>query len=74
MPENDPFLNTVEAAAYVRIDPRTFEAWRRQGRGPIYHKYTARCVRYRRSDLDRWLNERRVESRRARPNPAKGDR
>ena len=74
MPENYPFLNTIEATAYVLTDPRTLETQRRQECGPIYHKYTGRCVRDRRSDLGRRLNERRVESCRARTKPAKGDR
>jgi predicted DNA-binding transcriptional regulator AlpA len=51
---NDPKCHTAKAAAYVGCSPRTLEKWRQTGGGPIYLKI-GRAVVYRKSDLDRWL-------------------
>lgn len=59
--QNDPLLDTIEAANHLRVDPRTLAAWRRRRRGPVYHRYSHRCIRYKLSDLDRWLAARCVE-------------
>jgi len=45
-----PFLNTVEAAARLRLTRNTLEKMRVQGRGPIYRKH-GRYVRYHIEDL-----------------------
>ncbi len=45
-----PFLNTVEAAAWLRLTKNTLEKMRVQGRGPIYRKH-GRYVRYHIEDL-----------------------
>jgi hypothetical protein len=49
-PEPPPFLNTVEAAAWLRLTKNTLEKMRVQGRGPIYRKH-GRYVRYHIEDL-----------------------
>ena len=40
-----PFLNTVEAASWLRLTKSTLEKMRVQGRGPAYRKH-GRYVRY----------------------------
>jgi hypothetical protein len=45
-----PFLNTNEAAAWLRLTKNTLEKMRVQGRGPIYRKH-GRYVRYHIEDL-----------------------
>jgi Helix-turn-helix domain len=45
-----PFLNTVEAAAWLRLTKNTLEKMRVQGRGPVYRKH-GRYVRYHIEDL-----------------------
>jgi len=53
---DDELLDTKSAAAYIAIDPRTLEGWRYRGQvGPRFIRYSARVVRYRRRDLDAWL-------------------
>jgi excisionase family DNA binding protein len=47
-------LNTREAAAYVRLAKPTLERFRVSGAGPRYAKCGG-AVRYRKSDLDAWL-------------------
>jgi len=53
----EPFaLMTVEeAAAYLRIAPKTLFNWRVRSEGPPALKVGGR-VRYRRADLDEWLD------------------
>lgn len=40
----DVKLTTKEAAAYLRLQPCTLEAWRTKGRGPKYQKLGSRVV------------------------------
>lgn len=58
-----PFLNTVEAAAWLRLTKNTLEKMRVQGRGPEYRKH-GRYVRYHIEDLVEWskANKRRSTS------------
>jgi hypothetical protein len=58
-----PFLNTVEAAAWLRLTKNTLEKMRLQGRGPEYRKH-GRYVRYHIEDLGEWsrANKRRSTS------------
>ena len=48
-----PFLNTVEAAAWLRLTKNTLEKMRVNGRGPAYRKH-GRYVRYHIEDLVEW--------------------
>lgn len=54
-------LTTQQAATYVSLSPNTLNRWRWSGDGPRYVKL-GRAVRYRREDLDAWLDERVRES------------
>lgn len=54
-------LTTVEAARYVRLGKPTLERFRLTGEGPRYAKLGG-AVRYRRADLDQWLESRLVAS------------
>lgn len=46
-------------AAYLGKTPRALEQWRYRGEGPPYIKI-GQAVRYRRADVDRWLDENTV--------------
>jgi len=50
-------LNTKEVAAYVRLGRQTIEHMRLTGNGPPFTKF-GRAVRYRRSDIDAWIESR----------------
>lgn len=54
-------LNTKEAASYVRLGKPTLERFRISGGGPRYCKLGG-AVRYRKADLDEWLESRLVRS------------
>ncbi len=49
------WLTTDEAADYLRLSPGSLRTFRSIGKGPRYHK-AGRAVRYRRDQLDSYLN------------------
>lgn len=61
MNDNILILNTAEAAGYVRLAKVTLERFRLTGEGPTYLKLGG-AVRYRRVDLDAWLESRLTTS------------
>lgn len=50
-------FTTEKAAEYLGLKNTTLEAWRCRGGGPLFVKM-GKAVRYRREDLDRFLNAR----------------
>ncbi len=54
-----PYLNTRQASELTGITASTLECWRRDGEGPAYVKL-GRMVKYRRQDLDSFMEERMV--------------
>jgi hypothetical protein len=56
-----PFLDPREAAAYLRLSPKTLMKMRTQGRGPRYRKH-GRYVRYHIADLEGWSTSRAKRS------------
>lgn len=53
-------LSQREVAVRLGVSARTVEGWRARGVGPPYLRLSARAVRYRSSDLEQWLDRRRV--------------
>lgn len=56
-----PFLNTREAARYLRLQPSTLERWRSVGGGPAYSKLGGRVV-YAQGELDAFAEAGRKQS------------
>ena len=50
--------DTDEAAAFLRISPRTLVSWRSRGMGPTYFKAGRRVV-YLQRDIVAWLYQQR---------------
>lgn len=48
-----PFLNTDQAAAYLRISSRLLKRLRRCGQGPVFRRHS-RFVQYHIEDLETW--------------------
>lgn len=63
---NDVILNTAEAANYTRLGKPTLERLRVSGEGPVYAKLGG-AVRYRKADLDDWIESRLIRSTSADP-------
>lgn len=56
-------MTVKEAAAYLGLSPATLDTWRStRTDGPPFLRYSARCVRYRRADLDAWMAARETVS------------
>jgi len=51
--EFEPLLDSVEAAALLRIHPKTLQKMAR--RGVIQGRHIGKCWRFRVSDLNEWL-------------------
>ena len=49
-----PLFTRADAAAYLNVRKSTLEAWAHRGGGPSFVKM-GRTVRYRRSDLDAFI-------------------
>jgi predicted DNA-binding transcriptional regulator AlpA len=59
----EKLLSPNQAAEILGIQPRTLDFWRQRGGvGPKFIRYSARCVRYRLSDLQAWIASREVNS------------
>lgn len=54
MSDRRPLATSAEVAAYLRRTVGTLANWRYQGVGPTWIK-TGGAVRYRWSDIERWL-------------------
>ena len=60
IPEHrDSLLVTSETAFLLGLSPRTLEALRVRGGGPPFVKVTRKAVRYRRCDIDAFIEARR---------------
>ena len=57
MQSKSEFLKRQEAAEYLNIKKSTLEAWAVKGGGPAFVKFS-RAVRYRISDLEKFIEER----------------
>lgn len=44
---------------YLGVAPHTLRIWRMQGQGPEGFKIGGRLVRWRKSDVDAWINAQR---------------
>ena len=51
-----PFLNTDQAAAYLKMSSRLLKRLRRAGNGPVFRRHS-RFVQYHIDDLDLWSRE-----------------
>lgn len=54
----DQLLTEKEAACILCYSQRALQNWRVRGGGPYFVKVSARSIRYRRSDLNAWVEER----------------
>lgn len=57
-------MTTEELAAEIGVKPQTLRTWRSRSEGPAHFRVSAGGpVRYRRSDVDLWMEERVAASR-----------
>lgn len=58
MIEHQSTLTPIQAAKYLGISEGALRLWRSQGIGPRHFKAGEKLVRYRRADLDAWIEAR----------------
>lgn len=58
----DQLYDERQAARLLRVSRRTMQGWRLKGGGPLFVRLGARCIRYRRADLQDFLAERTARS------------
>ncbi|MBO6796954.1 helix-turn-helix domain-containing protein [Maricaulis sp.] len=51
-------VDEKSAADFLALSERTLRNWRTRGSGPKFVKISARCIRYRMSDLLDWAERR----------------
>jgi excisionase family DNA binding protein len=51
-------LTPRQAARYVGISEGALRLWRAEGKGPRYFRAGEKLIRYRRADLDIWVEQR----------------
>ncbi|MDH6461775.1 putative DNA-binding transcriptional regulator AlpA [Micromonospora sp. A200] len=59
MGDRQPLATPEEVAQYMQKPVRTLEQWRYRGIGPRFSK-VGRDVRYRWSDVEKWLDQQRA--------------
>jgi len=55
-------INEHEAADYIGHSVRALQNWRVRGGGPKFVKISGRSIRYRRCDLNTWIEARLVRN------------
>jgi excisionase family DNA binding protein len=58
MAEYGESLTSRELARYLGVSEASVRGWRSDGKGPRFYKAGPRLVRYRRCDVDRWIEAR----------------
>lgn len=53
-------VDETEAAAILCYSIRALQNWRHRGGGPLFVRVSSRSIRYRRSDLEKWVEDRIV--------------
>ncbi len=51
-------INEKAAAKFLNLTTRSMQAMRQRGGGPQFIRLSARCIRYRRTDLKTWADAR----------------
>jgi predicted DNA-binding transcriptional regulator AlpA len=62
MTEQQHTLTPRQAARYIGISDAALRLWRSEGRGPRFFRAGEKLIRYRRSDLDIWIESRLSQS------------
>ncbi len=60
--KDDNLLKEDSAARILGVKVKTMQKWRWTGSGPKFVKISGRCVRYRRMDIDEWVDSHLISS------------
>jgi predicted DNA-binding transcriptional regulator AlpA len=62
MTEQQHTLSPRQAAHYIGVSDAALRLWRSEGRGPRFFRAGEKLIRYRRVDLDNWIESRLSEA------------
>ena len=68
MNDQPSLLTPKKAASYLGVSDAALRLWRSEGKGPRFFRAGEKLIRYRRADLDFW-----IEARLSQPSGAKAD-
>ena len=68
--EQQNVLTPGQTGKYVGVGKDTLRLWRSRGEGPRYFRAGKKLIRYRRADLDSWIEARLSTSAPNTPTPA----
>ena len=60
MTEQESTLTPIKAGRYLGVSEASLRLWRSEGRGPRWFRAGQKLVRYRKTDLDAWVESRLV--------------
>lgn len=60
--QTSQLVDEREAASILCYSVRALQNWRHRGGGPDFVKVSARSIRYRRADLEKWIADRTVSN------------
>jgi len=60
--EHQNALTPRQAAKYVGVSEAALRVWRSRGEGPRHFRAGEKLIRYRRADLDSWIESRLSEN------------
>lgn len=58
--EHQDAFDPRKTARYLGVSDATLRLWRSEGKGPRFYRAGEKLVRYRRADLDAWIEARLV--------------
>lgn len=58
----EKLMTAKEVSKHLRISEAALYIFRRSGTGPNYIRLNDRLVRYRKSDIDEWLNAKNIKN------------
>jgi len=58
--QDDQKMTHKEAAEYLNISSPTLYNWRFRNFGPPFYRLTSKTIIYNKSDLDKFINDRKV--------------
>ncbi len=67
--EEDILLTPDDVARMMRVSRRTVSTWRYRMTGPRYVHVTHNCVRYRMSEVRKWLNDKEKQEQKQEVRP-----
>jgi len=56
--DDDSLIDGDELAEWLKLEPRTIQAWRYWGKGPAFVRISKRCIRYRKGTVREWMKNR----------------